>query len=195
MREDDDWILNAMFMDPTHIREALAYYTWDTMQSMMGYSASSPNMQYVEFFLNDEYYGLFLLMEPLDGKTLDLTQEDFLYQKCWTVLPENETLTQYNGQNQTPYAEIRWPKSGNGSNVLSWDLLQYLYDYTNGLLDWEELLSDGIVPDITNMSIYDIFAVLMGAWDEYSGAGNPPVRPGGNRQSGAMETAVRTRLM
>lgn len=165
MREDDDWILNAMFVDPTRIREALAYYTWDTMQSMTGYPSSSPNMQYAEFFLNDEYYGLFLLMEPLDGKTLGLTQEDFLYQKFWVEVPETETLIQYNGESQTAYAEIRWPKSENGSNALTWDLLQYIYDYGDGLLTWDDLLSNGVMPDIMNMAIYDIFTTLMYAYD------------------------------
>ena len=165
MRDDDDWILNAMALDPTRIREPLAYWVWDTMQSMTGYPSSSPDMQFAELFLNDEYCGLYLLMEPLDGKTLDLTDEDFLYQAYSYELPDDLILTEYNGISRTDYGEIRWPKSGNESSALTWDLLQYIYDYGYRSITWDELLSGGDVLDIMNMAIYDVFTVLTYAYD------------------------------
>lgn len=80
MREDDDWILRAMGLDESKIREKLATDLWNEMNTFGTYHG-----EYVELFLDGMYQGLYLLQEPMDFKTLGLDAENhFLIQmKTW----------------------------------------------------------------------------------------------------------------
>lgn len=78
LRTDDEWILNAMYTDESKIRDRLSIDLWN------GFGAQRPEFQqakfgtelvYVEVFFNQEYWGLYGLMEPVDSKQLDLTRE------------------------------------------------------------------------------------------------------------------------
>lgn len=83
MRKDDDWILYAIYNDDTKLRDSLSMAVWD----MFGANAVSetsyygPKMTYVEVFADNHYYGLHGLMEPVDGKQLDLAEEDYSYKR------------------------------------------------------------------------------------------------------------------
>lgn len=79
MRKDDEWILNAMYSDASKIRDKLSLDVWNDF----GASAEEfPNarfgtdLTYVEVFFNQEYWGLYGLMEPVDSKQLDLGREE-----------------------------------------------------------------------------------------------------------------------
>lgn len=78
LREDDEYILNAMYTDSSKIRDALCAHIWGSMgASVEGYQDMylGTRMTYVEVFFNGEYRGLYALMEPVDSKQLDLTKE------------------------------------------------------------------------------------------------------------------------
>lgn len=83
MRKDDDWILYAMYNDDTKIRDQLSMKAWDILggsgQSEKGYYGT--RMTYVEVFADNSYCGLYGLLEPVDGKQLDLSEEDYLYKR------------------------------------------------------------------------------------------------------------------
>lgn len=80
MREDDDWILRAMGLDESKIREKLATDLWNEMNTFGTYHG-----EYVEVFLDGIYQGLYLLQEPMDFKTLAVDADNhFLIQmKTW----------------------------------------------------------------------------------------------------------------
>ena len=59
MHSDDDWILYGPYTDKTFLRDALAYH----LGAEQGYY--SPDFRYCEVILNDEYQGLYLLMEKI----------------------------------------------------------------------------------------------------------------------------------
>ncbi len=78
LRTDDEWILNAMYTDASKIRDRLSADLWN------GFGAQVPEYQqakfgtdlvYVEVFFNQEYWGLYGLMEPVDSKQLNLEKE------------------------------------------------------------------------------------------------------------------------
>ncbi len=78
LRTDDEWILNAMYSDASKIRDKLSADLWN------GFGAKIPEFPnakfgtdfvYVEVFFNQEYWGLYGLMEPVDSKQLDLAKE------------------------------------------------------------------------------------------------------------------------
>jgi hypothetical protein len=78
LRTDDEWILNAMYSDNSKIRDKLSIDVWNSFGSSV---EEFPNgkfgtdFTYVEVFFNQEYWGLYGLMEPVDSKQLDLAKE------------------------------------------------------------------------------------------------------------------------
>ena len=81
LREDDDWILYAMYNDGTKIRDKLSIDMWNVFgagdndfQGKLG-----TDLVYAEVILNGEYYGLYGLMEPIDSKQVNLQKEDGLH--------------------------------------------------------------------------------------------------------------------
>ena len=83
MRNDDDWILYAMYNDDTKLRDALSMEVWDRFGAgaVSEKSYYGPKMIYVEVFADNSYCGLYGLMEPVDGKQLDLAEEDYSYKR------------------------------------------------------------------------------------------------------------------
>lgn len=74
LRADDDWILNPMYSDTSKIREAMAYWLWDEINSR-GRAAASSRPTYVEVWLNGAYHGLYLLQERVDRKQVGADRE------------------------------------------------------------------------------------------------------------------------
>ncbi len=72
--EDDDWILNATYIDKTFIRHVLSYELF----SIMGENNIVSKSQYVELEINGKYQGLYILMEKLDKSSLDIKKSDSL---------------------------------------------------------------------------------------------------------------------
>lgn len=83
MRKDDDWILYALYNDDTKIRDALSMKVWEQFGAgaVSENSYYGPKMTYVEVFADNSYCGLYGLMEPVDGKQLDLAEEDYSYKR------------------------------------------------------------------------------------------------------------------
>ena len=83
MRKDDDWILHALYNDDTKIRDRLSMEVWNRMgaKAVSDDSYYGPKMTYVEVFADNQYCGLYGLMEPVDGKQLNLAEEDYSYKR------------------------------------------------------------------------------------------------------------------
>ena len=83
MREDDDWILYGMYNDDTKIRDMLSLEVWNSFGAnpegeKITYGF---HMTYVEVFADNQYCGLYGLMEPVDAKQLNLRTSDYLYKR------------------------------------------------------------------------------------------------------------------
>lgn len=66
MRDDNDWILNAMFLDEAKVRESIAYEFWNLTNGTTKHKNA-----YVEVINDDRYRGLYLMQEPIDYKTFN----------------------------------------------------------------------------------------------------------------------------
>ena len=95
MRYGEDWILDAMYVDPLRMRNKLSFELWEKMwdsKSHTPFKASPPGIQceYVELFINQRYMGLYCLSERLDETLINLTagrpgSEGVLYKAIdWT---------------------------------------------------------------------------------------------------------------
>jgi len=78
MRSDNSWILDAMTIDKSRMRNRVSTDLWLDFSRRLYYSDREPlavngtRGQYVEVYLNGEYYGLFCLTEKVDRKQLKL---------------------------------------------------------------------------------------------------------------------------
>ena len=75
---DDDWILNSLTMDDTHIKEKLFMDLWNQNAAAVSHNYQMSRGEYVEVVIDGKYLGLFLLQRRLDGKYLELENEDVL---------------------------------------------------------------------------------------------------------------------
>ena len=69
---DDDWILNANYIDKTFLRHVLSYELFAAMDP----DNEAPRTRFVEVRLNGQYNGLYVLMEKLDRSSLGINKGD-----------------------------------------------------------------------------------------------------------------------
>ena len=109
LRNDDEWLLNAMYSDSSKIRDKLSADIWAEIgayQEEFPEAYFGTRMTYVEVFFNHEYWGLYVLMEPVDSKQLDRTkegeggQEEYSYK---SVTPQDVSTEEL--LNQEAYGE------------------------------------------------------------------------------------------
>ena len=113
LRNDNNWILDAMFIDPARMRNRVSTDLWNEFATLPYYSASEPKLRngtrggFVEVFLNDAYNGLYCMTEKIDRQQLNLkklkynidstvvTQRGGMYKASdWTVVQNNvDTMT------------------------------------------------------------------------------------------------------
>jgi len=84
MREDDDWILDAMFIDKARMRNRVATELWVDLenlhyQNVESEARSGVRGKMVEVFLDGEYWGIYFLSERMDRKQLQLQEDGLLY--------------------------------------------------------------------------------------------------------------------
>lgn len=72
---DDDWILNAMSMDDTKVKEKLAQELWNQLSETTDYNYKMSSGRYTELFINGAYQGLYLLQRRVDEKYLGIDRE------------------------------------------------------------------------------------------------------------------------
>lgn len=77
LREDDDWILDAMYNEPLRLNSFITHKIWLDMNEL--YYAdqeedakSGADVMYAEVYLNNEYQGIYLLSEQVDRNQLKL---------------------------------------------------------------------------------------------------------------------------
>lgn len=69
---DDDWIINASYIDKTFMRHKISY----DLFRQMGDNNIASLCNYAELYLNDNYMGLFVIMEEVNGGMVELDKSD-----------------------------------------------------------------------------------------------------------------------
>jgi len=81
MHSEDDWNLQAMYIEPLRIRSKTANQLWLEMYDLY-YSALEPDAvcgihaEYTELFLNGNYRGIYAITERIDRKQLKIKKYD-----------------------------------------------------------------------------------------------------------------------
>lgn len=91
LRSDNDWVLDALYIDHTRMHNKIATEIWNEMSDQNNASDG----EYVEVILNGTYAGLYDLIEPVDRKQLGLDEENSVLIKAnnW----EGTLFDKYNG--------------------------------------------------------------------------------------------------
>jgi len=72
MPKEDDWILNANYIDKTFMRHKLSY----DLFKMMGENNLAPECKYVNVYLNSTYQGLYVFMQRINAKFCGIDKKD-----------------------------------------------------------------------------------------------------------------------
>jgi hypothetical protein len=78
LRNDNNWILDAMYIDPARMRNRVSTDLWNDFSVKPYYFSSEPTLvngtrgNFTEVFINDSYQGLYCMTEKIDRKQLKL---------------------------------------------------------------------------------------------------------------------------
>ncbi len=78
LRKDGDWVLDAMYCDPSRMRNRVVTDVWNSINSLP-YDRERVNGaqgEFVELFVNSQYYGLYCFTEKIDRKALGVKKSD-----------------------------------------------------------------------------------------------------------------------
>jgi spore coat protein H len=113
MNKDDDWILDAAYIDQSIMRNRISFDIWGDMQTdglLNGkqFLPSATKGAFIELFINNSYIGLYCLNERLDPKSTGLSKlpdnkQPYLYKsEKWSP------ATTYSGLPDTAQAIKNW---------------------------------------------------------------------------------------
>lgn len=166
MRADNNWKLNALYTDKSRIREKTAAQIWEAFdEAAQGINEAGPRMEYVEVVIDNDYKGLYCLVEPVDAKKLELDKNDVLYKILdWTPpLLEDVMISAQNGWKVASSIRIRYPKVITDYNMAWHPICNYLERfYYAPELDLEGALSTVSVENYADMLL---FTMATGASD------------------------------
>ena len=132
LREDDDWVLDAMYNEPLRINSYIAHKLWLDM-NQLHYANQEPNaksgadVMYVEVSINNVYQGIYLLSEQIDRFQLKLKK------------PSNNLLRGelYKGYAWDDAVLFNNPDESPNNNSLTWS--GYEYRFPKDLVDWSNV--------------------------------------------------------
>ena len=91
IRNDNSWILDAMYLDMARMRNRVCFDLWNTFNKPYYVNEKPKAMSgtrghYVEVFVNGQYMGLFMLTDRIDRKQYQIEQNGgYIYKaKGWT---------------------------------------------------------------------------------------------------------------
>lgn len=141
LRDDDDWILLSLYNDDSKIRDKMSLDLWNAIASGTDYNCEGTHMRYVEVFVDDEYQGLYGLLEPIDQKTVGLNQEtDYLYKTIDWYCPTNSEMFAIRSATSRSFT-LKWPKEYN--NGAQWQPMRdYISIYYNDVNSTNVLIQE-----------------------------------------------------
>jgi len=130
LREDDDWILFALYNDHQRLNTKLSMDIWNSLEDDNP-TAILPKTRYIKLYLNAEFQGLYLLAEKdnrdlfkLDDSQNNIDSSLIFQAKYWT------TLIEYDKQSW----EQDWPKEDKDIFIMD-EIMTELISFINNTPD------------------------------------------------------------
>lgn len=120
-KENEDWILDAMYIDPGRVRNRLAFRIWESMDDLNHHSIQGIP---VEVYLNRSHQGVYCLNEKVNPEFLNMEDPEALLYKTvgWHdgaatfdtyVYEEPEQLNWQCWEQKYPEDRLAWETLGN----------------------------------------------------------------------------------
>lgn len=146
LREDDDWILDAMYNEPLRINSFITHKIWLEMNELY-YSDQEPDaksgadVMYVEVSVNNEFQGIYLLSEQVDRSQLKLKRNDgnIIRGELYKAI-DSDDATNFNTPDFAP-----------NNNSKTWS--GYEFKYPSDFIDWSNV--EELVDFVANSSDQD----------------------------------------
>ena len=153
MRNDDDWALFALYMDPERMRIKTSFELWNSLFSSDP-TAILPESRYVNLFLNEKFQGLYLLAEKQDKKLFGLDQAQNNIDSSLIFQSQEPT---YFREYEIGTWEQDWPNEDEGIYIMD-EIMTDLFDFVNNTSN--EIFFDpniGIYSKFDKMNLIDNF--------------------------------------
>jgi spore coat protein H len=130
LRDDDDWVLDAMYNEPLRLNSFITHKLWLEMNQLY-YADQEPkaksgaDVMYVEVTINNEYQGIYLLSEQVDRKLLKLKRNN-------NTVIRGELYKAYNNDDAVFFNDTD-ELPDNSSNTWS----GYEFRYPSDFIDWQ----------------------------------------------------------
>lgn len=177
LRNDNGWILDAMYIDPSRMRNRLCTDIWNSFNNVP-YIEDEPEAlngtrgYLTEVFFNDQYQGIYCLTERLDRKQLKVKKQYGNMYKAdnWSdevnfsaiTNPFSNDFADWGGGWQFAYPEI------GDTPAPDW---KYLYNIVNFVTSASDKVFSSDIKtkvDINNLADYFIFMNMLEAKDNQS---------------------------
>lgn len=166
MREDNSWKLNALFTDTSLVREKTASKIWEKIcENSERTDQDGPRMEYVETVFDNDYCGVYALVEPIDGEKLKLGKGDYLYKSLsnQTYSSADFLLSVQNGYKVSDTIRLKYPKKINDYSEAWKPIMEYADSIWQGGIPEEQDINSMI--DIDNLVDHSIFTMLVAGCD------------------------------
>ncbi len=168
MRADSTWKLNSLYTDENRIREITASRIWELIDGANeDINESGPNMEYVELIVDNDYKGVYCLVEPIDAKKMGLQEKDVLYKVINWEIPEREGIeesVELGWKIQYPI-RIRYPKEIKDYRAAWYPIDDYLEKFYRGdIVPYEEAVKH---IDLDNFCDMMIFTMVVSGSDNF----------------------------
>lgn len=153
MRTDDDWALFALYRDPERMRNKLSIELWRELLPTNP-TAILPDSEYVSLFLNDEFQGLYLLVEKNDKKLFDLDEEqNNIYSSLIFQAKEPTRFREYDPNSW----EQDWPNEDDDIFIMDEIMTELFYFVNNTPNDIFFDSDNGIYTKFVKINLIDFY--------------------------------------
>jgi spore coat protein CotH len=152
MPKEDDWILNANYIDKTFMRHKISY----DLFNQMGDKNIAPNSRYAKIYINDEYKGLYVVMQFVGANLVGIDKSDdsaFLFKDP----PVFYKPDSYNPVNPDDPFEQKFPKLNDKSMT---DVAYNIQNFIHNSPDSVFIKNVGKIFDLTNIADWHILLLL-----------------------------------
>ena len=181
LRNDSDWILDAMYIDKARARNRISTDVWNDYNSRLYYMREDMKPQtngtrglFVEVFLKNEYMGLYCFTEKIDRKQLQLLKNDnsdgtvqsLIYKgKSWDEPLLFRKYWDYNNNSAWWGAFVqKFPNPSKGGKI-EWKPLADFVNFGVNASDKDFAEKIGEYIDINNFVDYTIYLCITYAYD------------------------------
>ncbi len=136
-RNDNNWILDAMYVDPARMRNRVSFDLWNDFATKPYWADKEPKIingtrgQFVEVFINEAYWGLYCMTEKIDRKQLKLKKLQQDISTGTPVYTQRGALVK--ATSWSTAVMFGYPYNGNSSipnfnnNYINWSGYEYKY--------------------------------------------------------------------